>query len=297
MASNKFQERLLQTFSTYWHSPYRTPLLLTSCTLLLASPYAWKKLTYHREPLPPPPKDFHYRLVDLAHEGSAALTLPDGRKIGYAQYGEPTGRPIIVLHGMLGSRLENAYLDANPKALGIRIIGLERPGIGWSSPHPRPVRERRVVDHARDVEAVAEHLQLKEYAVLGVSAGGQYALGCAAALPSAPTKPTLKAVALVTGMGLPDMSQAFPAPVVWLCKNFDLRWSMKYLFTRGEVWDMRLSDAEREKAFYRAFDLKKAHPSDVQTARRPDHPDMVRLFLAFTREAVAQGLGGFEDDA
>lgn len=291
------QERILKSLSSYWHGPYRTPFILTTCTALLITPYAWKKLTYKPELLSPPPKDFQYRMVKIAHEGSASLTLPDGRKIGYGLYGDPKGKPIIVLHGMLGSRLENAYMDADAKDLGIRIIGIERPGIGWSSPDPRPIGQRRVVDHARDVEAIAEHLHLKEYAILGISAGGQYTLGCASALPSSPSKPKLKAISVVTGLGLPDMSQPFPAPVVWCHKNMDLRWLMKYIFTRGDIWNMNLSDDEREKAYRQAFDLRQAHPAEVETTKRPDHPDMVRLFLAFTREAVSQGLGGFEDDA
>jgi pimeloyl-ACP methyl ester carboxylesterase len=296
MAST-YQERLIQNLSTCWHGPYRMPIIFTSCTALLIAPYAWKKLTYKPNLLPPPPKDFNHQLVKLAYEGSASFTLPDGKKLGYAQYGDPNGKPIIALHGMLGSRIENAYMDADAKDLGIRIIGVDRPGIGWSSPDPRPISQRKSVDFARDVEALAEHLNLKEYAVLGISAGGSYALGSAASLPSSQSKPKLKAVSIVTGLGLPDMSSPFPAAVTWLYKNVDIRWAMKYIFTRGDVWNMSLSDPEREKAYYEGFDLNHAHPADIETTKRPDHPDMVRLFLAFTREATVQGLQGFEDDA
>ena len=188
-------------------------------------------------------------------------------------------------------------MDADAKELGARIIGIERPGIGWSSSDLRPLKERKVVDHAKDIEAVAEHLGLEEYAVLGTSGGGPYALGCAYALPSSASKPKQKAVSVVTGLGLPDMSQPFPAPVVWLNKTFDLRWLMKYLFTAGPVWNMDLSDEERQEAMCKSFDTKKAQPADIEITRLPNYPDLQRVFLLSIRAAVAQGLAGFEDDA
>jgi pimeloyl-ACP methyl ester carboxylesterase len=288
---------VLRTLSTYWNAPYRTPLILTSCTALLVTPYAWRKLTYKPELLPPPPKDVEYRLAKIALTGSSVLTLPDGRKVGFAQYGDPNGKPIICLHGMLGSRLENVLMDTDAKELGARIIGIERPGIGWSSPDPRPLKERKVVDHAKDIEAVAEHLGLEEYAVLGTSAGGQYALACAYTLPSSASKPRLKAVSVVTGLGLHDMSQPFPTPVVWLNRTFDLRWLYKHLFAAGAVWNMDLSDAERQEAMCKSFDVKKAQPADVEITKLPNYPDLQRVFLLSTRAAVAQGFAGFEDDA
>ncbi|KAF2722258.1 alpha/beta-hydrolase [Polychaeton citri CBS 116435] len=272
------------------------PFVLTSCTALLITPFAWKKLTYRPELLPPPPKDYHYRL-DHANDSSSLLTLPDGRKIGYAQYGVPNGKPIITLHGILGSRLENALFDANARDLGARIIGIERPGIGWSSPDPRQLGERRVLDHARDVEALAEHLHLEEYAIIGISGGGPYALACAHDLPSSASKPSLKAVSVVTGLGLPDMSQAWPPIVVFLNKNLNLRWLIKWVFASSPAWNLKLSDEDRMEEMRKRFDVKKAHPADVETARNPDHPDWMRLFLRSTREAVSQGWGGFLDDS
>ncbi|KAJ0117734.1 lpha beta hydrolase [Diaporthe amygdali] len=276
--------------------PYRTPVILTSCAALLITPFVWKKFTYTPELLPPIPKDYQYRLHLVAKDGSSSFTLPDGRKIGYAQYGDPNGKPIISLHGILGSRLESALLDANAKELGARIIAIERPGIGWSDPSRTPLKERRVIDHAKDVEALAEHLQVKEYAVLGTSAGGPYALGCAHSLPSSSSKPALRAVAILTGLGLPDMSQAWPPFVVFLNRTFDLRWAMRWIFTRSAAWQMHLSDEERMEGLRREIDLKKTHPADVETTRRADYPDLMRLFLCSAREAVSQGWEGFLED-
>lgn len=298
MASS-FHDHLAATVGKYWQQlprAYRGPVLLTSCTALLLTPFVWRKLTYRPELLPPFPKGSGRRF-ERVDDSSATLTLPDGRNIGYAQYGDLNGRPIICLHGILGSRLENALFDTNAKELGARIIGIERPGMGLSTPDSRPLKERRVLDHANDVEALAEHLELGEYAVIGTSGGGPYALACAHSLPSAPSKPRLKAVSIVTGLGLRDMSQSWPAPLVFLNQHLDLRWLIKLMIARGPVWDLQLSDDERMDAMLKGFDMKKQHPADTETAKRPDYPDMVRLFIQSSRQAICQGWQGFMDDS
>ena len=45
-------------------------------------------------------------LRERARDG--ALRLDDGRALGYAEYGQPDGAPIVYLHGMPGSRLDPA---------------------------------------------------------------------------------------------------------------------------------------------------------------------------------------------
>ncbi|KAK3614785.1 hypothetical protein LTR56_027021 [Elasticomyces elasticus] len=169
--------------------------------------------------------------------------------------------------------------------------------MGWSSPDRRPLRERTVLDHAKDVVTLADYLQLEAYAVIGISGGGPYALACAYALPSSASKPSLRAVSVVTELGLPDMSQAWPPLVVFLNKHLNLRWLIKWVFSRFPVWKLYLSDEERMEEMRKSFDVKKAHPADVEIARHPNRPDWVRLFLSSMREAVSQGWGGFLDDA
>jgi len=291
------QDRVGRAFTTGWLGQYHIPMIVASCTALVVTPIVWRRLTYEPELLPPPPGDFQYRLPTIAKAGSDVFTLPGGRTIGYSQYGYPRGKPIICLHGMPGSRLENALMHDTAEELGVRIIGIDRPGIGQSSPDTKLIEERKIVDHAKDVEALAEHLGLKEYAVLGISGGGPYALGCAATLPSSSSKPQLKAVATVTGLGLPDMSQAWPAPMVWLNQRLDLRWLIKKLIVGGPLFNMQKSDDERMEILRQVYDLKKDHPANRETARRANYPDMQRLFIVSSREALSQGLQGLADDA
>jgi pimeloyl-ACP methyl ester carboxylesterase len=120
------------------------------------------------------------------------LKLADGRTLGYAEYGDPRGRPLIYLHGFPGSRLAGGALDEAARAGGVRVLAPERPGLGLSSPQPG----RTLLDHARDVRSLAEALGLGRFTVLGESGGGPYALACAHELPD-----LVDCVAVVCGLG------------------------------------------------------------------------------------------------
>ena len=43
----------------------------------------------------------------------ASVVLPDGRRLAYAEYGDPDGIAVVLAHGGPGSRLEFAPLDAD----------------------------------------------------------------------------------------------------------------------------------------------------------------------------------------
>lgn len=62
---------------------------------------------------------------------------------------------------------------------GIRWVSYDRPGYGGSTPHPG----RDVASAAADVSSIADVLGIGEFAVMGHSGGGTYALACGALLP------------------------------------------------------------------------------------------------------------------
>ena len=107
------------------------------------------------------------------------LRLPDGRSLGYAEYGDPAGHPIFLFHGMPGSRLTCYPDEAVTAAAGARVITVDRPGYGLSSFQPR----RTLLDWPQDITALAAALHLAHYAVTGVSNGAPYALACAYQTP------------------------------------------------------------------------------------------------------------------
>jgi pimeloyl-ACP methyl ester carboxylesterase len=114
-----------------------------------------------------------------APSGGHRVRLPDGRLLGYAEYGDPHGLPVFGFHGTPGSRFMFAIADAPARELGIRLLAPERPGFGISSYHPG----RTLASYAADIAVFADVLGIERFAVAGVSGGGPYAAACAALLP------------------------------------------------------------------------------------------------------------------
>lgn len=107
-----------------------------------------------------------------------SIELRDGRRLGYAEYGEAEGRPVFLFHGNPGSRFEWMRV-ADPEILrGVRAIAPDRPGFGVSDFHPG----RTHLDWANDVGALADHLGLERFSIIGFSSGGAHALACAVAM-------------------------------------------------------------------------------------------------------------------
>ncbi|MGV9823949.1 MULTISPECIES: alpha/beta fold hydrolase [unclassified Gordonia (in: high G+C Gram-positive bacteria)] len=114
-------------------------------------------------------------------EGSIAVEDGRGghRRIGFAEYGCPSGRPFVWLHGTPGARRQiPTEARRHAETCGIRLIGLDRPGVGSSTAH----RYQRVYDFVDDLTQVVDALGVNEFAVIGVSGGGPYALATAHAL-------------------------------------------------------------------------------------------------------------------
>jgi pimeloyl-ACP methyl ester carboxylesterase len=65
------------------------------------------------------------------------IDLVDGRVLGYREYGEVTGMPVVYFHGMPGSRLDPVALDEEYRRLGVRVVAIERPGYGLSTARAR----------------------------------------------------------------------------------------------------------------------------------------------------------------
>jgi len=116
--------------------------------------------------------------IVIAPTAQARITLSDGRRLGYAEYGDPSGRPVIYCHGFPGSRLEPRIAAGVAEELGVRLIAPDRPGYGLSDFQ----RGREILHWPADVHELADILGLGRFAVVGTSGGGPYALACAHSL-------------------------------------------------------------------------------------------------------------------
>ncbi len=103
------------------------------------------------------------------------MRLADGRRLGFAVYGDPHGWPLFFFHGTPGSRLLARFAAPAAQALAICLLAPERPGYGLSDPHPN----RRLLDWPEDIRQLADALTLEKFGVVGVSGGGPYAAACA----------------------------------------------------------------------------------------------------------------------
>jgi len=111
-------------------------------------------------------------------EGNVAVG--DDRQLGFAEFGDPRGRAIFWLHGTPGARRQ-IPVEARAYAARkhVRLIGVDRPGIGSSTPH----QYANVLAFADDLRTIADVLGIDQMAVVGLSGGGPYTLACAAAMP------------------------------------------------------------------------------------------------------------------
>ena len=74
--------------------------------------------------------------------------LTGGRRLGYAEYGDPSGPLVLWFHGTPGGRRQFPLLGRRAaEELGLRVVLVERPGSGLSDPHPY----QAVADWAADM--------------------------------------------------------------------------------------------------------------------------------------------------
>ncbi|MGN6577348.1 MAG: alpha/beta fold hydrolase [Nocardioides sp.] len=99
-------------------------------------------------------------------EGTVAVR--DGRRLGFAEFGHPNGDPVVWMHGTPGARRQIPFeARAHAEVRGLRIVGVDRPGIGSSTPHVYD----DVRDWTADLEMLADTLGIDDMRLIGLSGG------------------------------------------------------------------------------------------------------------------------------
>ncbi len=215
-----------------------------------------------------------------ANRMDLTIALPDGRVLGYAEYGDPDGVPIIGMHGTPGSRRMFEIANDAAAALNIRLLAPERPGFGISSYHSG----RDLRSYAQDIAAFADALGISRFAVAGVSGGGPYAAACAAFLPERVT-----ALGLVSPIG--PMAGKEKPPSIGPGHAFAFRYGprmkplMALIFSVG-----RLAFLHAPNLIF-GFILSRAAPSDwAVLSRREIRRNLIRGVAEGCRPGIGASL-------
>lgn len=209
--------------------------------------------------------------------------LPDGRDLGYAEYGDLSGFPVFFFHGTAGSKLFHPPLDVT-QHMGVRLICAERPGYGESTFQPN----RRILDWPKDVVSLADALKLDRFAVSGHSGGGPHTLACAYALADRVTS-----AAVVAGAGPVDTPNVTEGLTFEHSLGYRIGqytpWPAWYLLFK---WLFRDIAADPSTAIDRDQDTWPPTDKAILTT-----PEIHELCVRSDIEAFRQGLRAFAWDA
>ncbi len=107
-----------------------------------------------------------------------------GRRLAWNEYGDPAGGPVFYYHGWPSSRLQARLAHHLAKDRGLRLIAMDRPGMGQST----ICENRRLDDWGGLMAGLADHLGIGKFGQMGISGGGPYVLACAATIPERLTR-------------------------------------------------------------------------------------------------------------
>ena len=213
------------------------------------------------------------------------FTLPDGRSLGYDEYGSENGRPVFYFHGTPSSRLDLSIFSDNDtiEKLGVRIIAVDRPGCGLSDYQ----KKRKISDWPKDISALADDLGLDRFAVMGWSGGGPYALACARFLPD-----RVSATAVVSCMGpheVPGLYYDVNSPIMKFLK-VNKKWPII-----GTIIDRMFifgANSSPDKFMRKTLAVLPAVDRDLMSI-----PEITRKYIGTLNECFRTGFRGCQKDA
>lgn len=209
------------------------------------------------------------------------LELRDGRRLCWAEYGDPRGKPIFLFHGNPGSRLSWGGMPGTPFIEDARLIALDRPGYGQTDFHRRALER-----WPEDVAALADHLGIDRFAIFGPSGGAPYALACGWKIPD-----RLTCIGVFGAVGPNE-----PEGVEGVQASLRLLWRIAgplYWLIRLQMW--LISIAARRNPVRLAKKLRDIELREEDRAFL-DRPEILELFRVDFPEAYRQnGIGSAYD--
>jgi pimeloyl-ACP methyl ester carboxylesterase len=206
--------------------------------------------------------------------------LRDGRVLGYAEYGDSSGKPVFFFHGLPGSRRQRHPDDSIAIELGARIITVDRPGYGFSDFQPG----RTLLDWPDDVAQFADALHIAQFAAIGLSGGGPYLLSCAYKMPERLTSATV-----ISGMGPVDNPEAIKGMMGSMRLGLGLARSVPWELARLAL-EPTARMVRRNPTVAKKLVPLSAPKADKEAFARPDiqaidHEDLVEAYRNGARAA------------
>lgn len=206
------------------------------------------------------------------------VQLPDGRTLGFAEYGSTDGFPIFYFTGGNSSRLEGQWFDEAAIKHHVRLIVPDRPGFGLSTFAPR----RALLDWPDDVLELANKLSIDTFSIFGLSGGGPHVLATAYKLPA-----RLHRTAVVSGTAPPDMPDQYRGmwPPVRLIFS-----TAKHLPTVNRFLLRQMAGfySNKDQMLKR---MKQAMPQP-DIALIEERPEVIEIFSEAAKEAHRHGVQG-----
>ncbi len=202
------------------------------------------------------------------------VTLPDGRAMCYAEFGDPRGVPVFFFHGLPSTRLSGAMIDAGATAAGVRLIAPDRPGVGQSDDEPN----RTFLSWPDDLAALADAMGLARFGVMGISGALPYVCACLIKLPD-----RIMGAAIVSGLGPLDV----PGVMEGMNRETKTLYKMALRSPRlGRMWMRMFATAARtspnlvyrqQMSYLPDVDRIYFEPEEMQELRRRDLDEAFRL--------------------
>lgn len=207
--------------------------------------------------------------------------LSDGRKLGFMEYGDPAGFPLFAFHGTPGSRIWFKEDEEISKAMGVRLITVDRPGFGISDQKPA----RTFLQFADDIRELSEYLNLDKFSVMGVSGGGAYAAACAYKYPDLVYKAGLISTVNQFKNSKPPKEMAFANRMAFtLARRFP--WLIRYVLNQQKSTIEHHPDKYVESI---SKNTKHLCESDRKVAAIPENAEAILIQM---REAFKNGVDG-----
>ncbi len=189
-----------------------------------------------------------------------SVRTPDGRTLAGANFGPADGEPVLFIAGAATGR-SMAFGEDLLDTLGVRLLTMDRPGMGASDADPGRTLASTVDDYRELVSAALGDAEAR-VPVVANSQGGVFGLGAAVTgwasrlVLASPADelayPAIRAMLPPEATGLADLAQQDPAAAAEVLAGFDAE-AMEQMVLSGS--------GPEDRAFYAAPEFLKRYRS------------------------------------